>query len=57
MKIKFNKDVGVGIGLALLGLASTVLGNVKEKSARESLKSELKDELMKDLLKSKMEES
>lgn len=52
-KIKFTKDMGVGIGLALLGLASTVLSGVKEKSAKEALKTELKDEVMKEILKEK----
>lgn len=52
-KFKFTKDMGVGIGLALLGLASTVLSGVKEKNARETLKSELKDEVVKEILKEK----
>lgn len=52
-KINFTKDMGIGIGLALLGVASTLLGNAKEKSARESLKSELKDEVVKEILKEK----
>ena len=53
MKLKFNKDVALGLGITVLGAVTTVLSGVKEKSAREALKSELKDEVMKEILKEK----
>ena len=57
MKLKFNKDVALGLGITVLGAVTTVLSGVKEKSAREALKSELKDEVMKEILKEKNQEA
>lgn len=56
-KIKFTKDMGVGIALTLLGVGTTLLSNVKEKNARETLKSEVVEEVMKEVLKEKNQEA
>lgn len=50
--IKIDSTKVLGIAVAVLGVAGTLLSNKVEENKMKELKSELKDEILKDIKKS-----
>ena len=52
-KLTIDKTKLLSVGVALLGIAGTLLSGKVEADKQKAMKSELKDEIMKDLLNNK----